>query len=362
MRLIQNILNIGIHQQAFANANRTRTLNFISLFSTLISALYTLNYFFFIQHTIVALINTVFTFAYLSTIFFHRNQAFIEGKIWFFSVLMLHLFVCTNIYVTNASGFHLYYFLVPTGAFLLFELNEKLEKISLSAISVALFFYCENTINPSPLITLSPQMNHMIYQSVVLINMLEVIIVLTIFANQIEKNEKKLIQQATTDSLTGIANRHNFFEQGQALMLQAKSTYRPLCVCLLDFDLFKRINDQYGHSVGDKCLIEMSGLIQKLCRTDDLFARIGGEEFAIILPNTLVTEAREQLECIRAAIAEHEFLTDDKKGLQCTASFGLASKESQNIELKTLLIHADKALYKAKSLGRNQLHYYSANE
>ena len=355
---LANIYNIGTAHQPFSVANKVRITNIVVLVTVLVSALYTLTYVFAIKHPIVASINSFFTFAYAFTLFFNHFYAHRASKIWFFSVLMVHLFVCTNIYVTNASGFHLYYFLVPTGAFLLFDLSERKEKVTLSLISVALFLYCENTFNSTPLIELSEQLNSVIYQSVILVNMLEVILVLTIFANEIEANEYKLTQQAKTDALTGIANRHAFFEQASGLFLAAQKNKRPITIALLDFDYFKAINDKYGHFTGDLCLIEVSKVVSEQCRPQDTFARIGGEEFAIVMPDTTLQEANNLAEEIRLSIARQTIPVVGEKSFSCTASFGLATNNCDNKQLKDILVDADKALYQAKEYGRNRVYLY----
>lgn len=357
----KKIINTGTENQPFSVANKARITNIISIFTTIVSGLYTLTYLLVLDNITVAAINGFFTIAYLSTLLFSRFHAFRGSKIWFFSILMLHLLVCTNVYVTNASGFHLYYFLVPTGAFLLFELNEKFEKVILSFFAVILFFYCENTLNASPLIELSDSLNHLIYQSVIFVNMIEVIFVLTIFANQIEMNEIKLTRQATTDSLTSVANRHHFFEKGTLLFEESNRNQRPFTVVLLDFDYFKHINDKYGHFAGDLCLIEISKVIEGFCRKQDLFARIGGEEFAIAMPDTTAQEANNIAEQMRLEVESHIIPIVGQKHFSCTASFGIASKTNHNEQLKNLLIYADKALYSAKEHGRNRVQMYAAN-
>lgn len=358
MMTLEKILSIGTDNQSFSVANKARMVNLIGFITTIISGLYTLSYVFVFDNFIVATINALFTIAYMATLVFNYFKAFRGSKLWFFSILMLHILVCTNIYVTNASGFHLYFFLVPTGAFLLFELREKMEKVALSLIAVILFFYCENTLNTQPLIELSDGMNHLIYQSVILVNMLEVILVLTLFANEIETNELKLTRQATTDSLTGIANRHSFFEQGNRIFQQALDDARPVSVMIIDLDYFKRINDQYGHFAGDLCLTEVTKLISRACREQDFFARIGGEEFALILPDTTLTEANNIAEEMRFIVQDHIIPAVGKQNFSCTASFGIASREQKTEKLKDVLIHADKALYLAKELGRNRVQTY----
>ncbi|WP_448211161.1 GGDEF domain-containing protein [Colwellia sp. MEBiC06753] len=358
MKFLSQLIYLGLDNQPFSKANKAKLINIIALITTIISGLYTLTYLLILNHYTVALINAVFTLAYTITLLFSRYQAFRGGKIWFFSVLMVHLLVCTNLYVTKESGFHLYYFLVPTGAFLLFELTEKVEKVSLSLLAVMLYLYCENTVNPAPLIVLTDSMNQLIYQSVILINMLEVILVLTLFANEIEANELKLTKQAKTDALTGIANRHAFFEQGESAFNLAKTNQRPFSLILLDFDYFKRINDLYGHFIGDLCLTEITKLIRSHCREQDIFARIGGEEFAIALPDTTISEANNLAEQMRITIEQHTIPVIGKQPLNCTVSIGIASKQDESDEMKAILVHADKALYQAKSLGRNRVQRY----
>jgi diguanylate cyclase (GGDEF)-like protein len=269
---------------------------------------------------------------------------------------MLHLVVCTNIFVTNKTGFHLYFFLVPTGAFLLFELKDKLEKLSLSFIAIILFIYCENTINLSPLIELSDEMNHLIYQSVFFINMLEVIFVLTLFANEIEINHLKLTRQATTDSLTGINNRHHFFEKANYSLAVANEFKRAFSVILIDFDNFKSINDTYGHHIGDLSLLETANIIKTHCRTQDCFARIGGDEFVITLTDTTLNEANIIAERIQKSVENNLLKFPDGINIYCKLSMGVCSgKGTDNKQLTELMKQADKALYQAKSQGGNRV-------
>jgi len=352
------VLNIGTENRTFSQTNKIRITNLIGLFTTLVSGLYTLVYLTVLDNIVVAFINALFTLAYASTLAFNYYRAQRGSKIWFFSVLMVHLVVCTNLYVTTASGFHLYFFLVPTGVYLLFELKERTEKVVLSLIAIVLYFYCENTFNASPLIELSAQMNHMLYQSVIFINMIEVIIVMILFTHEIEINDEKLTRQARTDALTSIANRHQFFERGNEMFKASTQSNRPFSLMILDFDHFKGINDKYGHFVGDLCLVEISKIIKENCREGDLFARIGGEEFAIAFPETTIQEANAVAEKMRIAIEKHKIPVVGAPEFTCTASFGLTTMRSHHDSLKYLLIQADKALYLAKEHGRNRVHSF----
>ncbi|QLE85643.1 GGDEF domain-containing protein [Shewanella sp. Scap07] len=350
---LTTIVNWGTQQQPFSSANRIRMTNIIGLITVLISLLYSANFFLIIGNYAVGFINLIFTLAYFITNILNGYNRRKTARIWFFSLLMLHLWVCTNIYVTNESGFHLYYFLVPTGAFLLFELKERREQIILSGLAIILFFVCENTPNNAPLIHLTDEMNRLLYQSVVLFTMLEVIVVLYLFAKQIDHQEQRLIKQASTDSLTKLANRHCFFDEGKALFSQSRQNSRPFSLVLVDLDFFKNINDKYGHPIGDKCLIGVTDTLRSLCREQDLCARIGGEEFVIAMPNTSLSDAQKAAERMRREIALQRIPISDSESLGCTASFGIANNQSEDAELRDLLIQADKALYLAKESGRN---------
>ncbi len=350
----QSVVEVGTQQLPFGSANKARLINIIALITAITSGLYTLSYVFVFQHFGVAFINLLFTIAYVLTLKFNYHQHHRGSKIWFFCVLMLHLVICTNVYVTKESGFHLYFYLVPTGSYLLFELDQRFEKIWLSLLAVALFFFCENRINPTPMIELSEQMNHYLFQSVMLVNMLEVILVLSIFSHEIASNEKQLQQQAETDSLTGIANRHTFFSEGK-LLLHKVDYHRPLSLVILDLDYFKSINDEHGHVAGDLVLTEVCNLISRHCCPTDVFARIGGEEFALLMPDTSLEMARVRSESIRAAIAAHSIPIFNKPNFRCTASLGVSTTQSSKDSLRDLLILSDKALYRAKEQGRNRV-------
>lgn len=358
---IRDLVNLGTQNLAYTETSRAKSINLIALFTFGISLLYSLNYIFILNNLGVAVINMLFTLAYLFGLTFSYFQQFRKAKTWFFCVLMLHLVVCTNIYVTKDSGFHLYFFLVPTGAFLLFNYNEIKIKAALSLAATCLFFYCENTINTNPLITLTAEQNHMLYQSVIFINMIEVIVVMTIFSTQIDKNELKLTLQAKTDMLTGVANRRYFFEQGHLMLNQSLTNQRPFCLTLLDIDHFKKINDIHGHQAGDACLRQLSQLIGDNIREQDFFARIGGEEFVIILPETTLQEANSQIERLRILIEQTPIKVNYNEDIRCTASFGVAGVDKNNSSLKEILVSADHALYQAKHNGRNRISIFSAN-
>lgn len=156
---------------------------------------------------------------------------------------------------------------------------------------------------------------------------------------------------AQTDELTGLNNRRAFFEQAQQLYSHCMNHRLPLCVVMLDMDHFKHINDTYGHQVGDQVLRQMGVVISKSFRPTDVYGRLGGEEFAVLLPDTCIEVALDIAEQVTRSIAGS--MTGP---VHCiTASLGVASMGSEDHDLHSLMNNADKALYRAKARGRNQV-------
>ncbi len=165
------------------------------------------------------------------------------------------------------------------------------------------------------------------------------------------ENERKLFEKAaSTDALTGIANRLKFNTILEQQISLAKRYKEPFSLILYDIDDFKKVNDTYGHQMGDRVLQEMTREIADILRESDTFARWGGEEFGIILPQTEEKEAIELAERIRLRVAKMRF----GEGFALTCSFGVKMYEGE--ENSDYLIQAvDMLLYKAKSYGKNRV-------
>ena len=163
------------------------------------------------------------------------------------------------------------------------------------------------------------------------------------------EEKKKLITESLTDPLTGILNRRAILEELSQRMNHHLYDFEHLSILMLDIDFFKKINDNYGHIVGDKVLIKVSEIISQLIRGFDTVGRYGGEEFLVILPNTNSENAYKAAERIRKKIEETEF--DDIEHL--TVSIGFTSYADESIEI--LINKADQNLYEAKRTGRNKV-------
>ena len=162
----------------------------------------------------------------------------------------------------------------------------------------------------------------------------------------------KIYRMATIDGGTQIFNRKYLMETLDSEFKISKTYGRPLTLIYYDLDFFKKVNDQHGHSAGDHILKESSQMVKTCIRKDDIFGRVGGEEFAIILPNTNARTAYELAERIRKLISEHIFKHGSNK-IKQTVSLGVSENRGQFNDFKSLLDDADKKLYHSKSTGRN---------
>ncbi len=172
---------------------------------------------------------------------------------------------------------------------------------------------------------------------------------------ELEASRKALSEQATTDPLTKLKNRRAFFEIGTKALATARRYVSDLSVILLDIDHFKKINDTYGHSVGDEAIVLVADVLMELSRTEDTVARIGGEEFAMLLPDTNRLGTAVLAERIRSAIEREQFIVGDKIH-PITACIGIASfGVDPAATIDQLLGVADNRLYLAKNAGRNRI-------
>ena len=155
-----------------------------------------------------------------------------------------------------------------------------------------------------------------------------------------------------TDPLTSVANRRGFFQTGERLLKRSRVARRPAALLMFDLDHFKSINDASGHHAGDQVLTAFCRLATSLLRPTDLFARIGGEEFASLLPETGREDALWLAERLRSAFEATPHFVGEH-ALNATVSVGVAVSDDANCDLVELLEAADQALYRAKALGRN---------
>jgi diguanylate cyclase (GGDEF)-like protein len=175
-------------------------------------------------------------------------------------------------------------------------------------------------------------------------------------AYDLEKARSQAENLSHTDALTGLNNRRAFFDKAQLLFDLSKRNQQAISALMLDIDYFKKINDSYGHAVGDVALSGLARLLKCNLRETDLLCRFGGEEFVALLPNTNVKQAEDIANLLKNEMMNTTVVVTQDGVLTLTASFGVSDVGDT---LEDLLSHADKAMYRAKNGGRNTVISYA---
>ncbi len=171
---------------------------------------------------------------------------------------------------------------------------------------------------------------------------------------ELRQNVDELSNLVRTDNLTGIANYRYFYQAMEQEVERTQRSGQPTSLIMLDIDFFKKVNDQWGHEVGNQALVHISRLLQQTVRKLDIPCRYGGEEFAVILPDTTLTACLPVAERIRKGIEETPLKVDDQ-WLHMTVSLGITTyQDKENTTVESLVKQADKYLYQAKESGRNK--------
>ena len=166
--------------------------------------------------------------------------------------------------------------------------------------------------------------------------------------------EARLWRMAATDSLTGVWNRRHFLAQAERIVAQARREAAPVSLLMLDVDRFKSINDSHGHATGDKVLVQLCEHWRSLLRLGDLLGRMGGEEFAVVLPDSGLADAADIAEDLRRGATALDIIVDGLR-LHLTVSIGATEFLVGDEGIEATLIRADRALYSAKEAGRDRV-------
>ena len=168
-----------------------------------------------------------------------------------------------------------------------------------------------------------------------------------------ERAAAELYQLATIDALTGLFNRRMFLNLAERELARARRTRSPYAVLMMDLDLFKRVNDEYGHQAGDRVLADFAAIAKRSLRIEDLIGRYGGEEFCAVLPGTTMQNAIAIAERLRGMVSQRPL---GKLPLAITISIGVAASSGKaGVLLDAAIGRADEALYRAKHDGRDRV-------
>ena len=170
---------------------------------------------------------------------------------------------------------------------------------------------------------------------------------------ELSQERDEYYQRATRDMLTGLFNRHYLSMEGKREIHRAKRYGYPLSILIADIDLFKKVNDTYGHPVGDRVLKEIARIVRQQIREVDIPVRYGGEELLILIAHTALSGAASVAERIRAQVAHHRFKINGR-AFTVTISLGVSSYHKGDT-LNSLIKRADACLYQAKESGRNRV-------
>ena len=175
-----------------------------------------------------------------------------------------------------------------------------------------------------------------------------------LYAYRTKRSQMKFQNLAQRDGLTGIYNRQHFIESSEQSLDYGAKSVRDACVVVIDLDHFKLINDEHGHAAGDTVIKRVVAACQLHLRSVDVFGRLGGEEFGILMPDCVPERAADMAEDMRKTISEMSGF-EDGPDFPVSASFGISAARWSGYNLRQLLAHADSALYQAKRAGRNRV-------
>jgi two-component system cell cycle response regulator len=175
------------------------------------------------------------------------------------------------------------------------------------------------------------------------------------YQNRLRVNYEQSIALASTDPLTGVHNRRYLDTHLDQLLQRARTNNKPLSVAFCDIDHFKKLNDTYGHAAGDEVLIEFTRRLTRNLRSFDLVARIGGEEFVVVMPDTPPERARRIGERLRQKVEVEPFSVAGADPIAVTISVGITTSRAADEHGVELVKRADEAMYQAKHAGRNRV-------
>ncbi len=283
-------------------------------------------------------------------LFFYLRQSKHNYELALYALLVFSFiaFSLTLIFVPEDGFRFIWFFILIIGIYIVGDVHVGLVT-SIASLLVIIAFNFIFELNVSQLTMIS-----------ILSSLLVVSFFMYAYTKRIDRFQEELIEKnlileklATYDSLTGIMNRRLFLEMAEKYLYEADRLQKAFYFLMVDIDHFKSINDQYGHHVGDEVLKRFTARISEEMRKSDLFGRIGGEEFGVIILSDTKDEALTTAERIRLVV-ENASCVVDAQTIKVTTSIGLV-QEREKEGLQSIMKRADEALYRAKDEGRNRI-------
>jgi diguanylate cyclase (GGDEF)-like protein len=277
------------------------------------------------------------------------------------SLLLLFALLIFSDTTGPLSSFRPTFALLPLMIWAALRFSQRVVTTATTMVCIVAVYYTVNGIGPFALWSLNESL-------LVLLAFIGTIVVTTLVLSAVTTDRRRVMdaleqalvglrEQALTDPLTGLYNRRYLWEFLRREWVRAKRRELPLTAIMLDLDHFKRINDTFGHPAGDYVLVAVAGLLRNQIRSSDIVCRYGGEEFALILPETSPDSVRQRAESIRAAIKQLKLTYQGVALGSLTASLGVALFPIHADDPDALMAAADAALYAAKSAGRDRIEF-----
>lgn len=263
------------------------------------------------------------------------------------------------LFVGRDPGFQYYLLLAgPTSGLVFAGKSSYWHKFVLGMSGVVMFVLCDLTRNPVWPAAIPPMQERLLYLGNLTVLVVGSVLIVHLFSRELLHLHREQQRLVMTDALTGLFNRRYILPQAERLLQLAVRHSRPFSVILVDIDHFKSINDTCGHAVGDEVIQRLADHMRSSLRSSDIVARIGGEEFLLILPETPLRSAVVVAEKLRREIAASPLAEGAAPlGNRLSVSLGAAELETneETVSLEELMSRADSALYHAKNTGRNRL-------
>lgn len=318
--------------------------------------LFLLFYIFIVESGLLVIQTVIVFIVYSSSIVFFKRKMYCIGKIILTLVMAFQVFLLAWIWFPATTYFMMYFFVIPPIGFIVFDMDIKKEKRSLIWISLIVtgLIVFIGLVDPIEKLSLESHFIQILRIMTITMTFFVELLVFYFYAYNLSKTNKELRLLANTDALTNVSNRRVLFEQGALLYDICHKYNKSFTLMILDLDHFKEVNDKYGHPVGDKVLKELTVLISKNIRKQDLLCRYGGEEFAILLRD-LEENQKYIINNIREKIDNHQFFVNEKDHIHVTFSAGVITCKDNYSNFDELVINTDKLLYQAKSTGRDRI-------
>ena len=336
------------------------TVFFINIF-LLLSHIFLMIIYILVNNKFMMCINVISLILYASSIFWCykkslRYAGIVFLEIWFHMICAIMSFGWEPCFQNWSFAIISAYFL-PT-----FGYNEKkasykstIYYTSFVILTFVIMYILVNVVNVPISQHLTETMTHMFFVLNNLITFFTIIMISIFYTSNNRRKQRELTRKADFDELTNLYNRYSINQLGKQIINEAKEKEKSYSVAILDIDLFKQVNDTYGHTSGDMVLVGLSDILRFFSIKGLVFGRWGGEEFVIIAPSSLeYSEFVKMLDRLRIKISRSKFKIENEKEINLTVSIGVAKiKEYKSLEKAVSL--ADTNLYKAKTTGRNKV-------